>query len=125
MDQALKRADHERAERLVETTMTSRKLTAIVVLALLSTTPCAAKDIFNVVMKVNGQVQDHYQAMPGNLCDAALAAFREERRLGHTFILTLKEPPEVTGEVLEMACVKPDGTIHGPDGIVQIPKEAQ
>lgn len=121
MDQGLKRAAHERAEQLVDTAMTARKLTAIVVLALLSTTPCAAKDMFNAIMQFkDGTVEDHNQMMTSEKCDAALAAFRAERKAGHEFVLTL-EDPVVTGVVLEMACIDPDGVIRGPDGIVRIP----
>jgi hypothetical protein len=91
-----------------------------IVLAL-PASPCAAKDIFNAIMRLkDGTIQHHYQTMTGARCDAALDAFREERKLGHEFVLTMRDP-EVTGTVLEMACIRPDGTIWGPDGMVHLP----
>jgi hypothetical protein len=47
-------------------------------------------------------------------CEAALETFRKARDAGQKYTLTLEAPPRVTGVVLEMNCIGPDGSIRGP-----------
>lgn len=78
-----------------------------------SALPAIAGDLFNVVLRVaDGSVEDHSQNMTSAQCEAALETFRKARAAGQQYTLTLEEPPRVTGVVLEMNCIGPDGSIR-------------
>jgi hypothetical protein len=77
----------------------------------------ALGDKFNVVLKLeDGSVQHHFQNMTSAQCEAALETFRKARDADQDYTLTLEEPPQVTGIVLEMNCTGPDGSIRGIQG---------
>jgi hypothetical protein len=97
------------------------RLIALAIASIVLAQPCAAKDLFYALMRLeDGKKELHWQAMPSDQCDKTMDEFRKVRDAGNHMVLTMKDP-EVTGTVLEVYCIRPDGTIWGPDGMVHLP----
>jgi hypothetical protein len=69
-------------------------------------------DVLVAVMEDHrGEKSVHYQTAPDNNCDKALTAFRELTAEKRRMQLTFTDPP-FSGYVVELHCIRPDGTIY-------------
>jgi hypothetical protein len=88
--------------------------TAIAVLVAASTSIGAEqKDVLLVVLDVNGQTM-RFQPSPHGSCSKFLASFRESTKRRAPVSLTLEGPPRVTGRVVEVSCIRPNGSVQKP-----------
>ena len=55
----------------------------------------------------------HKQTMPSENCDALLSKLRELKAKKTRMQLTFEDPP-FSGYVVELHCVRPDGSIRDP-----------
>ena len=84
-----------------------KRLIIIGLACVLLGTPANAKDILIVLLNNNGEKTVHQQVVPHESC----ARLLNEIRKGSTITLTL-EDPAAEGTVLEVQCVRPDGSIE-------------
>jgi|RhiMetdeSRZDD1v2_1073273.scaffolds.fasta_scaffold834660_3 hypothetical protein len=90
-------------------------VTAIAVLLAASTSIGAEqKDVLLVVLDVNGEQTMQFQPSPHGSCSKFLASFRESTKRGVPVSLTLEGPPKVTGRVVEVSCIRPNGSVQKP-----------
>ena len=95
--------------------MTRKLITTIIALVEISvcnsTSHAEQKDVLVVFLEQeNGQRSLHHQ--PSSDCLYFLSEFRKAGRTGEQMTLTFEAPPIATGKVLEVYCVRPNGSIQ-------------
>jgi len=89
-------------------------ITAIVLVAASTSIGAEQKDVLLVVLDVNGEQTMQFQPSPHGSCSKCLASFRESTKRGVPVSLTLEGPPKVTGRVVEVSCIRPNGSVQKP-----------
>jgi hypothetical protein len=95
-------------------------LAAAVVLMTLAFPALAARDVLMVVLEDAAHEQS-IRHQPSADCMAFLSAFMKHEREGVPTFLTFKTPPPVTGKVLAVYCIRPNGDVVCSKSIGQIP----
>ena len=69
--------------------------------------------LFAVMEDHRGEKSSHQQNLPGENCDRLLSAYRQSRIDNRRMQLTFSDPP-FSGYVVEIYCIRPDGSIRKP-----------
>jgi hypothetical protein len=94
-----------------------RKILIALITALMAASFCNTnlhaeqKDVALVLLENwNGERNLHQQSAPHESCVTLLIGLRNATKSGEEMRLTLELPPKATGKVLEVFCIRPDGS---------------
>jgi hypothetical protein len=112
--------DPQRNHRASGDIKMKKPLTAVAMLAMLANT-AAAKDVLLVGLESKMGTNIHEVMVED--CKGILNDHRRITKAGDYITLTIKANPEVTGKVLDVVCIYPDGTVDGDERLVNKYKE--